>query len=232
MQNEESFMFKKIRETLKTSLTRNSIDSSHFNDPIASQTSWIPVIHSNGSSFCTHELSKVGAERVIFKTSRGIFLILLLLLFIGIGALCVSASFFFSKEATDTTLESSLPYVIPMLIGIMFTFASVVGYQSFTKPIVFDKQLGYFWKGKKTPEDVSNVDSIKIHACIKDIYAVQLIAKYLSSEGDKTSYSYELNLIIADSERINVLDHGKLDKIREDAQKLSNFLEKPLWDAV
>ncbi|MGD9320846.1 MAG: hypothetical protein PVH99_12810, partial [Desulfobacteraceae bacterium] len=55
----------------------------------------------------------------------------------------------------------------------------------------------------------------------------------LCSIGSKRSYySYELNLVLRDSKRTNVMDHGDYEKLREDAQTLSQFLEKPVWDAI
>ena len=46
------------------------------------------------------------------------------------------------------------------------------------------------------------------------------------------NYNYELNLVLKDGERINVVDHGNLKKIQDDANTLSNFLGKPVWDAT
>ena len=66
---------------------------------------------------------------------------------------------------------------------------------------------------------------------INDIHALQIIPEYIRS--DKNSYySYELNLIFRDGSRENVIDHGNLDCIREDAKKVSQFINRPIWDAV
>jgi hypothetical protein len=51
--------------------------------------------------------------------------------------------------------------------------------------------------------------------------------------GSKNSYhSYELNLVLNDGSRINVVDHGNLERLRSDASTLSRFLDKPVWDAT
>jgi len=39
-------------------------------------------------------------------------------------------------------------------------------------------------------------------------------------------------LVLNDASRINVIDHGNIKKLREDGQKLAEFLGKPLWDAA
>ena len=68
-------------------------------------------------------------------------------------------------------------------------------------------------------------------AGLEDIHALQLISEYC--RGSKRSYySYELNLVLRNGRRINVMDHGDSEKLREDAKTLSQFLEKPLWDAI
>ncbi len=81
----------------------------------------------------------------------------------------------------------------------------------------------------RTP--VFDPKSLKYFAEIEQIHALQLISEYCRS--DKNSYySYELNLILEDGKRINVVDHGNLGKIRDQAATLSEFLRKPVWDAM
>ena len=65
----------------------------------------------------------------------------------------------------------------------------------------------------------------------REIHAIQLISEHVS--GNKSSYySYELNLVSRDGVRTNVVDHGKLDQVREDAKTLAEFLEVPVWDGI
>jgi hypothetical protein len=35
-----------------------------------------------------------------------------------------------------------------------------------------------------------------------------------------------------DGKRVNVIDHGDLEKVRTDARTLAEFLNKPVWDAA
>ena len=51
--------------------------------------------------------------------------------------------------------------------------------------------------------------------------------------GNKSAYySYEMNLVLNDGKRLNVVDHGNQAKLREDAQTLATFLNVPVWDAT
>ena len=68
-------------------------------------------------------------------------------------------------------------------------------------------------------------------APLSSIHALQLLSEFVS--GSKSSYySYELNLVLNDGSRINVVDHGNLERLRSDASALSRFLDKPVWDAT
>jgi hypothetical protein len=52
-------------------------------------------------------------------------------------------------------------------------------------------------------------------------------------QGNKNSYdSYELNLVLRDGRRLNVIDHGTLHAIREDARILADYLGVSIWDAI
>ena len=42
---------------------------------------------------------------------------------------------------------------------------------------------------------------------------------------------YEINLILKDSSRVHVVQHGNKKRIRRDAAVLAEFPDKPLWDA-
>lgn len=97
-------------------------------------------------------------------------------------------------------------------------------------PAVFDKRKGFFWKGRKEPDAGSDWRHLKHCARLGEIHALQLITEQIKG---KSSYSsYELNLVLNDGRRINVVDHGGKDRIRADAAALAKFLNKPLWDAV
>jgi hypothetical protein len=220
-------MLKKLIAKIKSlSKSREPVDPSIFNDPVADKTSWSPL-KRGGASFSTHCLTEVGAQRLEFKAARGAKAFYLLFFFIGVGVLVLFTFTLLEKGISNFGFED----LFLLFFGSVFGTVGACIYHFGTKPIVFDKQSGYFWKGKRSPERVINHDSIKTLAKLDDIHAFQLISEYCSGD-DSSYYSYELNLIRKDSTRINVVDHGKLDKIREDAQKLANFLEKPLWDAI
>ena len=96
-----------------------------------------------------------------------------------------------------------------------------------SQPIVFDTIKELFWFGVNPPEEMDNVRSCHL----ADVHAIQLIQEWVKgSKRSPSFYSYELNLVLNSGKRVHVIDHGKLKKIREDANHLAQFLNVPLWD--
>ena len=86
-------------------------------------------------------------------------------------------------------------------------------------------------EGRTSPVEASDRSVLKNFAALPDIYAIQLVSERCSGK-NSAFYSYELNLVLQDGRRLNVIDHGNIDKLREDAKTLSGFLGKPVWDGT
>ena len=204
----------------------NPFDPSPFQDTLAEQIEWTPL-KRGGTNFQTHKLVKISRYRMAFQASRIARLFYIIFLLVGLGVLTGFYFYRFSRGAYLLKLEN----IFLLLFGGIFVAAGCLLLYFGTSPIVFDKRRGFFWKGRKTPQHGSRRNSLKTFTRFSEIYALQLISEYCS--GDKGSYySYELNLVLKNGERINVVDHGNLNQIREDAGILSNYLNRPLWDAI
>jgi len=57
------------------------------------------------------------------------------------------------------------------------------------------------------------------------------VREHLSSKNG-SYWSFELNLVLRDGRRLNVMDHGDYDALRRDADTLAEFLGRPVWDSV
>jgi len=220
-------MLKKMFEKLRTLVDDpDPFDPSRFGDPVAQQTNWMPA-KRGGANFRTRRLVHVTSNRIEFRASMGAILFFGLFLLGGLG-FAVGFSLYHFSEGTFLFRADT---VLPSLFGIVF--AAVGGYLIYlgTAPIVFDKTKGFFWKGRMTPGEMLDSNALKHFAGLEEIHALQLISEHC--RGQKSSYySYELNLVLKDGKRINVVDHGNLKKLREDAETLSQFLDRPLWDAI
>ena len=215
-------MFEKIKESIARIARENTpFDPSSLNDPAAMRTDWIPL-NKGGSSYRTHNLVSIGSDRLEFRATIQAKLIYLLFLFVGIGLLIMTV---FENSSYFATLISGLTFAVAG--GLMLYFG--------TAPIVFDKRKRHFWKGSRLPIHSRNQYSRKKFAAFNEIEAIQLISKYVSSSSPDSGsgfYSNELNLVLKSGQRINVVNHGDQNRLREDAITLSNFLKKPAWDAL
>jgi len=225
-------MRREIRQGLLGLVRRLSIlapggrgfDPRQVGDPLAERTGWDPV-KPGGASFCTRRLVERGADRVEFRVTAGALAFYLVFLLLGIGVVAGVGVGAIVRRAFEW------PLLVPLIVGTVFAAVGGGMLRVGTAPVVFDRRRGYFWKGRLAPDEVFDKSRVKNAARLEDIHALQIISEYC--RGDKSSYySYELNLVLGDGGRLNVVDHGNLRKLREDAQRLARFLGKPLWDAA
>jgi hypothetical protein len=219
-------MLKKLAQRLQT-LTKDqdTFDPSQFNDPLAMQIEWTPAKKS-GVSFQTRKLVKINPYRIEFRISG--FAIFFYSFFVLAG-MSLLIGYSISKYQLNQ-LSFDTDTVIPLAIGLLFAIAGSCLLYFGTAPIVFDKMKSAFWKGRKEPEKGFDRKPLKHFVRFSDIHAFQIISEFCS--GKSSYYSYELNIVRKDGTRVNVVDHGSKTKLKQDAQSLSMFLNRPLWDAI
>lgn len=219
-------MFEKMMQKLSMmTATPVPFDPARFGDPVALQTEWTPA-KRGGSSFRTHRLITAGPTRVEFRASAGAKVFYLLFFLVGLGVFAALAASWFS--GAEGSFDMGL--LIPLLLSLIFMAVGGYLFSTGTAPVVFDKGRGVFWKGRRGPDEAMDSRSTAGFVRLDHVHALQLVAEYIS--GKNSYYSYELNLVLADGKRVNVIDHGNLDRIQADAKALSLFLGKPLWDAT
>jgi hypothetical protein len=212
-----------IQALQRLAVPRAAFDPSQFGDPLAMKIEWSPL-KGGGGNFQTHRLVEGDPDRLAFRATMGGILFALVFLLLGIGALIgvlISIVAGFSSGNINLNMLIALP--------IALLFCAVGGYllYSWTTPVVFDRRTGYFWKGWKAPDEVSEPNSLKNAANFREIHALQLISNF----GSEYS-SYELNLVMVSGERLNVVVYGSgsRETLRKDAAILAEFLGKPVWD--
>ena len=182
---------------------REILDLSAFGNEIAFKTSWEPLV-GGGTNFCTHRVQKnASLDGDIFVFKVTIQAYLFAIMFVAFGAIFAAVGFADSAG----------------LMGIGFlAFGCWYLWSLRQKESRFDRYSNKLTQGKKSFD-------------LKHAEAIQLIREYV--RGNKSSYySYELNLICSDGNRINIVDHGALRKLREDAALLAEYLSIPVWDAI
>lgn len=180
-------------------------------------TEWSPL-KRGGTNFRTHRLVTIDADTAVFKATAGTIIFATIFLAFGIIPICVA--FWLASEHGSVMRTDVL---VPLLFGIAFGALGLFLMSWMTRPAVFDRHRGYFWKGRKDPDAVWNKDELKHFCEIRNIQGLQIISELV--KGDKGSFnSYELNLVLKDGSRMNVIDHGNERMLRSDAQTLAEFL--------
>ncbi|MCI5147218.1 MAG: hypothetical protein D3923_17250, partial [Candidatus Electrothrix sp. AR3] len=121
----------------------------------------------------------------------------------------------FEKHYTNRIIEFFLLLVPLTLVGRGCNML-----YSSTLPVVFDKRKGFFWKGWKAFYEITNWKARKHCIKLEEIHSIQLITERITFEGDEENknafFNYELNLVLKETSRINVIYHNKKSEIRND----------------
>lgn len=220
-------MFEKMVNKLQKVVDeRGTFDPSRFNDPVAMATAWTSVPCGGPSG---DQLVEVHTGRLEYRASLRAKLAFLVFILIGLAILIG----FTSQRLAAGGLSFDKDTILPILIGLALAAGGCYLLYYGTAPVVFDKGTGFFWKGRKSPETVFDVKLPKDCVRLEEIHALQLIACYCSG-GHKTRghYRYEINLVLKDGQRVNVVVHDNKEKARQEGAALTLFLDIPLWDAL
>ncbi len=217
------------------------IPALELQENLGTEIEWTPLISSIESNRF-YRLMHVDGETIKWAGSIGVYILSLLFL-MPLGLLGLSSSF------TDGSNFLFLFY------GIFFLGTGLMFIEYYSIPLVFNKRNGLFYKPRRSlfvklmmmkwvnsflekkytsfyskyykPILSKNTLSVKL----KDIKAIQVLRKEDKME-DSVLYSYELNLILQNHQRWNIVAQLSDFEVLKDAQTLANFLDVPLlrWD--
>ena len=183
---------------------REILDLESFEDELAFRISWDPLV-GGGTNFCTHRLQKTSGlmnNSIEFKPTFIAYLVSISFAVIGLIAILSSGS----------SGSGALMALAPLGVG-LWSLRDLVKQKS-----SFSSSSRVFCKNTKS-------------CGFDNICAIQLLREYVG-QNKHSYYSYELNLVCINGERINIVDHGALHAIREDASILADYLSVPVWDAI
>jgi hypothetical protein len=204
-------------------------------DPIAGRISWQPLSKAN-SNMRTHRLVELGPDILAFKATGGaIGFVLAFIVIAPLIAMVVLVGAVASGEGNAI--------VVTLCLGAAAAFATfgTVMLRFATRPRVFDGQAGWYVRSRISPRLLSRRDKTYTHGVPFDqIYALQIICEFtkyrqrhgtihLAGKVERGYWSYELNLVLKNRKRINVVDHGDLGALLKDAEALASLLGVPIW---
>jgi hypothetical protein len=223
------------------------IAAARFSDPLAAQVEWSPL-RFQGSGTRVYELLRTGSESMEFRLIRDprrrdvlLGLLLVPLLYAGWTAV------FGEPDLAVTILKISALAVVGIAGLVLLGLNS--GYHR-----VFDRRAGLYWTTWKRPRGClessahpgsSGQRRSKRCARLSDLHALQILGERVENQKPAKGpfgllgrpppeiyWSYELNLVLHDGTRLNVLDQAGLESLRADVQELSEFLDIPVWDST
>ncbi len=222
-------MFEKIKQQINKALEDaknrqeliNEKIAHTFNDEIANKTQWSPL-KRGGANFKTHNLIQQSSMVLKYKISTGGLVFVLIFALIGV-AVILGGLYLAIKSSNNSG------YFL-VIFGSIFFIVATVMYFVMGKPIFIDRSIGMMYKGNKPPK-LSGQQDNNDKVYLNNVHAIQVIKEYVRS--NKSSYySFEINFVMKDASRVNIMDHGNYKQIQSDAQEIALFLGKPLWDAT
>ncbi|MBF8151046.1 hypothetical protein ITJ86_14135 [Winogradskyella sp. F6397] len=193
-------------------------------DTIKSKVSTSPL-KPGGANFKTNVLTQANSSKLIYKPSIGAAIFSFIFFAVGFGVL-----FFALFPLFKTNIEIVSINWFLILFGLLFSSAGGFMFYKFYKPRVFDKQQGIYYTTYKFNLHQSRKQQSDDYLPLKSIVAIQIIGEHIQSD-DSSYKSFELNLVLDDASRKNVVDHGSLKSLIIDAEMLSEFLNVPIWHA-
>jgi len=122
--------------------------------------------------------------------------------------------------------DGLIRYLLPL--ALLIPLGSAYRMWRRCRPMTFDRSEGMFWPGRNRVDSAGRDHGISINR----IDCIQTLSQYsFSSEGNYSCY--DLNLVLNDppGERIHVMCVSGLGRFIDCCFDLSEFLNKPVWDA-
>jgi len=211
-------------ESIKKLFTRKKevpVNPAIFHNDLAYKTSWEPLKHG-GQNYKTHKLTKLNNNSLSYKASS--------FNLITSGLLTFGPLLFFILLPIFKEDHKGFEFPIVLLL-ILLTAGGIYSFYLGLRPNVFDKKTGFYYKSYKIPTSRSNSKERKGWISLDEINALQIIKERVKTKN--SSYkSYEINIVLSDGERFNIVDHSSYNTIKEDAKTIADFLGVPYWDAT
>ena len=208
------------------------VDPTQFNDPVALQAGWKQV-RSAKIARASNKLVQPNPDQLTYKPSIGGRIMAVIMIIAGIFAIFLYIQI--KTGGSDITFESgSGDPIFIALFGLVFIVVGIIILFLATSPVVFDKKLLMFYRGRKQSKQPDAANA-KNALPFGDIHAVQLITRIESTKNSDQKFPnfykvHDLNLVKHDGERLFITTYNKISRAREDAAKIGTFVDVPVWD--
>lgn len=186
------------------------------------------AVESGYSNFKSHQLRQVSQSKIVVDSSAGG-----LLFFAAFAVVPLIVAVIILRQ-THFNLQqenwSDLLIMIGLFLGLCFF--SYIGFkmlfQSKNKQFIFDKTIGWYCFGSVDSKQDTDSLEPEFHCELADIVAVQVLSGIHTSSDGETSPVDQLNLLLKNGKRLNVLAYLDEEAILAEAELLSEFLSVPV----
>ena len=211
------------------------INPEVFNDEVAIMTSW-ESLSKDASNVNSYALYSVNESLLHYKSTANTIIGFICLYFFAfllsspgcmflVDIICTVLGFSFLGQIGTTFFGDIQIKILFMLAGfIPFLFFPNIfeSIKELFPSISFDKMNNSFTKGEGDE---------KISIQLSEIHAIQLLSKTLIHHDVDDLYYYELNIVLKDGSRNNVVDYYSHRSALDDSLLISQFLNVKVWDA-
>ncbi len=195
---------------------------ARFEHPLALEIEWTPV-RWRGAANRGCVLHEISPDRIEFRLSVGFRLFLGLFIVAGVVLFVLSLPGMPMHALLGSNLLRAIFMIASALVAVCLAVVLI-------RPdvVVFDRVEGFFWSGHRKGARLP-----ARHCGLEAIAGLQILADLSSVSDGPLRWTYELNLVLNDGKRLNVVVHGSLKDVRAAAERIQLFLpaRPPIWDA-
>jgi hypothetical protein len=212
-----------MSEIKDINLNNFELKSTDVDDPVALKVSW-NAFNASSTNFKNQAID-VSDDKIRIKQPKKMDQLTALFLAPGIATFLYGLSDFFSG---DWLFGFFMILLGSVLGGIGFNLLKKT-----SNDFTLDLTKGTYHVGNHLDE-VSQRDRF-VNGYIKDIHALQILKERIASSSkdgkSKSHNNYEVNIVLKDGERINIMEHQHIEYVNSYAVKLSGILGVSIWKA-
>ena len=207
------------------------LDPRYFDDPVALRTGWVPL-SPGGSRYITNRLREIAPQVLSFQPTayrhyQSLVHLLALLVFGNALIASLLRDELNINRPNEWWVISALSQI---LVGCCVTLVLL------NRSVIVDGNAAQVRLGLPSLKWLNQFPWLRRLLCrsvpFAEIYSIQLLDEEVRNPREQMFWSYELNLVLRDGKRINLIDHRNQREIRWDAGDLSRMLNAPIWDFI
>ncbi|MCI5123614.1 MAG: hypothetical protein D3925_03840 [Candidatus Electrothrix sp. AR5] len=188
---------------------------SQSDDAVTDKITWKPL-NTSSFNFDPYKLSTGNKELLKYSPALGAKAFSGLFMALGIGCL----SYVGPRQHGRWLPESFVEEGLGQLVSLLFLIAGASLLYILSSPRLFDGKKKIFRKGRGGKQKIIS---------FSDIYALQFLPRSVSNSDGRDYTNYQLNIILNNGKRENVVNYHNRKNALADAKTISEFIGKKVF---